>query len=127
MALRIFGCTVVALWFLSAPALAQSNVCAGEGEATLDQRIAACTAIIGAGKASGHELAVAYNTRGGWHYYKGETERAHADYEQAIKLSPRFAHAYNNRCWASAVLGRVKEAVADCGEGSETDQHRQHL
>ena len=112
-----FGCLIAAaLCAVSAPAWSQGEqtACAGEGGVTLDQRIAACTAIIGAGRATGHDLAVAYNNRGGALYYKGETERAWADYDQAIKLSPNFAHAFNNRCWAGAVLGRLKQSVDDC-------------
>jgi tetratricopeptide (TPR) repeat protein len=117
MALRNFGCVIAfALWAASTPAWAQTEqgACAGEGGVTLDQRIAACDAIIGAERAKGHALAVAYNNRGGAHYYKGEIARALADYDQAITLSPNFAHAFNNRCWAGAVLGRLKQSVADC-------------
>lgn len=104
----------ISLW--AAPAAAQRGpgVCAGEGGVTMSLRIKACNAIIKAGRATPHDLAVAYNNRGGAFYYGGQPERAIEDYNQAIKLDPDFAHAYNNRCWAGAVLGQTEQAVDDC-------------
>src|SRR4051812_12255587 len=85
----------------AAPALADSKLdiaCAGSAGATIEQRIAACNTIIKSGRGTPHERAVAYNYRGGALYYSGKPERAMEDYEQAIKLDPHYAHAYNNRC-----------------------------
>ena len=79
-----------------------------------DRRIDACNAIIAAGRVTPIELATALNKRGGALYYKGEPERAIADYSRAIEFVPNYADAFNNRCWANAVLGRNAEAVADC-------------
>jgi len=101
----------------AAPAVADSKLdiaCAGSAGATIDQRIAACSKIIASGRGTAHERAVAYNYRGGAFYYAGKVERAVEDYEQAIKLDPFYAHAYNNRCWSGAVLGRTEQAAADC-------------
>jgi tetratricopeptide (TPR) repeat protein len=101
------------------PALALSRLeiaCAGSAGATIEQRIAACTRIIRRAWRTPHDRAVAFNNRGGAFYYKGEIERAIADYEQAIKLDPFYAHAYNNRCWSGAVLGRTEQAAADCSK-----------
>jgi tetratricopeptide (TPR) repeat protein len=102
----------------STPAFALSKLeiaCAGSAGATIEQRIAACTKLIKSARAP-HDRAVAFNNRGGAFYYKGEVERAMADYEQAIKLDPFYAHAYNNRCWSGAVLGRTEQAAADCSK-----------
>jgi tetratricopeptide (TPR) repeat protein len=90
--------------------------CAGSAGATIEQRIAACTKIIASGRGTAHDRAVAFNNRGGAFYYKGQVERAMADYEQAITLDPFYAHAYNNRCWSGAVLGRTEQAAADCSK-----------
>ena len=101
----------------TAPAAADSKLdiaCAGSAGATIDQRIAACSKIIASGRGTAHERAVAFNYRGGAFYYAGKVERAVEDYEQAIKLDPFYAHAYNNRCWSGAVLGRTEQAAADC-------------
>jgi tetratricopeptide (TPR) repeat protein len=101
----------------AAPALALSRLeiaCAGSAGATIEQRIAACTRIIRRAGRTPHERAVAFNNRGGALYYSGKPERAIEDYDQAIKLDPHFAHAFNNRCWSGAVLGRTEQAAADC-------------
>jgi tetratricopeptide (TPR) repeat protein len=112
----VLGAILIVL--LAAPATAQRDQnerwCAGEGEPTADQKIAGCSAIIAAGKGSPHDLALAYNTRGGQFYYKGEHLRAIADYDEAIKLDPQYFHALNNRCWANAVVGRLEAALKDC-------------
>jgi len=103
----------------AAPALAQSKLdiaCAGSAGATIEQRIAACDKIIKSGRGTPHERAVAFNYRGGALYYSGKPERAMEDYDQAIKLDPYYAHAYNNRCWSGAVLGRTEQAAADCSK-----------
>lgn len=101
------------LW--AAPALAQGKLqeaCAGA--AKIEARIAACNTIIKSGRGTPRERAVAFNNRGGALYYSGKPERAIEDYDQAIKLDPNFAHAFNNRCWSGAVLGRTEQAAADC-------------
>jgi tetratricopeptide (TPR) repeat protein len=103
---------------LALPAGAQGDPnerwCAGEGDPTAEQRIAACSAVIAAGGSDARKIASAYNSRGGQFYYKGEHLRAIADYDQAIRLDPEYAHALNNRCWANAVIGRLAAGLADC-------------
>jgi tetratricopeptide (TPR) repeat protein len=37
-----------------------------------------------------------------------------ADYDAAISFQPDLAIAFNNRCVAQAILGRMAEAVSDC-------------
>jgi tetratricopeptide (TPR) repeat protein len=50
--------------------------------------------------------------------YLGKSQYASAidDYNQAIKLKADFAAAFDNRCWARAVVGILKTALADCNE-----------
>ena len=43
--------------------------------------------------------------RGNAHLAKREYDRAIDDYNQAIKLKADFAAAFDNRCWARAVVG----------------------
>ena len=116
-----FGVTfaaVAALW--SAPVAAQSDQnarwCRGEDNATLEQTIGGCAAVIERRTDTPQQIALAHSLRGGAFYYKGDLPRAIADYDEAIRLDPSFARAFNNRCWARAVVGRVQEAVADCDE-----------
>lgn len=110
----------LAVLLLAAPALAQSDQdarwCRGENGASLEQTISGCTAVIERKSDTPQQIALAYSLRGGAMYYKGDPVRAIGDYDQAIALDPTFARAFNNRCWARAVVGRVQEAVADCDE-----------
>lgn len=119
MTREIFALALAGGLTFAPPALADSKrdiACAGSAGATIEQRIAACSKIIKSGRGTPHERAVAYNYRGGAFYYAGKVERAAEDYEQAIKLDPFYAHAYNNRCWSGAVLGRTEQAAADCSK-----------
>ena len=116
----IRGMVTFAALALAAPALAQSDQnarwCRGEDGAALEQTMTGCTAVIERRTDTPCEIALAYSLRGGAIYYKGDPVRAILDYDEAIKLDPGFARAFNNRCWARAVVGRVQEAVADCDE-----------
>ena len=80
------------------------------------------------------KFAAAHNNRGVAYDHRGEYDRAIADYDQALKLAPSaydraiddynqaiklksdFAAAFDNRCWARAVLGVLKPALADCNQ-----------
>lgn len=55
-----------------------------------------------------------YFNRGNAFLAKAQYDHAIDDYNQAIKLKPNFAPAYDNRCWARAVIGILKQALADC-------------
>ncbi len=115
------GLGAVLFILLAVPAAAQSDQnerwCAGEGGPTAEQTIAGCSAIIAAG-GDARRVASAYNSRGGQFYYKGEHLRAIADYDQAIRLYPDYAHALNNRCWANALVGRLDAGLADCNSAA---------
>jgi tetratricopeptide (TPR) repeat protein len=54
--------------------------------------------------------------RGNVYLAKSQYDRAIDDFNQAIKLRPDFAPAFDNRCWARAVVGILKQALADCNE-----------
>ena len=58
--------------------------------------------------------AETYFNRGNAHLGKSHYDHAIGDYNQAIKLKPDFAAAFDNRCWARAVVGILKPALADC-------------
>ena len=65
-----------------------------------------------------------YNDRGNAYFAKGELDyniadydQALADYDRAIMLDPKYAIAYNNRCWTRVVRGQdLKQALVDCNE-----------
>jgi tetratricopeptide (TPR) repeat protein len=60
--------------------------------------------------------AEAYFNRGNAQLGKSHYDHAIDDYNQAIRLKPDFAAAFDNRCWARAVVGILKPALADCNE-----------
>jgi tetratricopeptide (TPR) repeat protein len=60
--------------------------------------------------------AETYFNRGNAHLGKSCYDHAIDDYNQAIKLKPDFAAAFDNRCWARAVVGILKPALADCNQ-----------
>jgi tetratricopeptide (TPR) repeat protein len=61
-------------------------------------------------------LHEAYFNRGNAHLGRGQYDRAIDDYNAALKLKADFAPAFDNRCWARAVVGILKPALADCNE-----------
>jgi tetratricopeptide (TPR) repeat protein len=54
--------------------------------------------------------------RGNAYLGKGQHDHAIDAYNQALKLKPDFAAAFDNRCWARAVVGILRPALADCNE-----------
>lgn len=60
--------------------------------------------------------AIYHFNRGNAYLGKSQYDHAIDDYNQAIKLKPDLAQAFDNRCWARAVVGILKPALADCNE-----------
>jgi tetratricopeptide (TPR) repeat protein len=58
----------------------------------------------------------AYFNRGNTHLARSQYAAAIDDYNQAVKLRPDLVGAIDNRCWARAVVGVLKQALADCNE-----------
>lgn len=97
-----------------AQTLEQRRACEGEDGATVEQRIAGCTAVIKAAKGDkGDKVAEAYDHRGAAYRLQGDFNLAIQDYNQAIKLNPKFAQAYNNRGVAHDRKGDYDRAIED--------------
>ena len=62
--------------------------------AVSEQTIAACTAVIDARKLDTKAIAVAHHNRGLALQLSGQTDRAIADYDEAIRLQPDYANAH---------------------------------
>src|SRR5690242_10315007 len=80
------------------PASAQDNtaICKDEASAP-DAAIAACSKIIAASKAKTNDLASTYYNRAIAYRQKGDLDNALSDYNDAIKINPKHARAFNNR------------------------------
>ena len=60
--------------------------------------------------------AEAHFNRGNAHLAKSQYAAAIDDYNQAVGLQADFGPAFDNRCWARAVVGILKQALADCNQ-----------
>jgi tetratricopeptide (TPR) repeat protein len=117
MRLVFFPSLLVGILLAGAAARAQTaqerHWCEGEEEATIDQRIDGCSAVIKAGRDKGEKLAEAFANRGLAYRLRGEYDRAIQDYNQAIKLNAKSAAAYNNRGVAYDHKGEYDRAIQD--------------
>jgi nitrite reductase (NADH) large subunit len=44
----------------------------------------------------------------------GDFVQAIRNFDEAIRLDPKHADAFNNRCWAHAIVGDLQAALSDC-------------
>ena len=63
----------------------------------IELAIAQFTSAIQSGDLIGPDLAIAYYERGNAYANLGDLARAIADYDEALRLDPELAGAYNNR------------------------------
>jgi lipoprotein NlpI len=84
--------------------------------------ISACTRAIGSGRWRGPDLAKAFNNRGTAYYAKGDYGRAIADYNEAIRLDPKYSFAYNNLGNAHRANGDYDRAIANYNAAIRLDR-----
>jgi lipoprotein NlpI len=65
--------------------------------------------------------AVAFNNRGMAYQAKAQYDRAIADFDQAIRLDPKFAVAFYNRGLAFGSRAQYDRAIADFDEAIRLD------
>jgi tetratricopeptide (TPR) repeat protein len=88
----------------------------------IDDCIAAWNRTIQAGSVQGHDLAVAYHSRGAGYFRKGQDDQALADFEHAITLDPGYALGYRGRGTVLARRNDLDRAIKDFDQAIQLDQ-----
>ncbi len=78
-----------------------------------DLQISGCTASIQSGRYGDQDLAAVYSNRGEAYDNKGQHDRSIQDFDEAIRLNPKFAIAYDNRGIAYIKDGQNDRAIQD--------------
>jgi tetratricopeptide (TPR) repeat protein len=86
-----------------------------------DTAIAACSRAITSGMLSGTDLVLAFLNRGAEYYQQQDYDHAIADFNDGIKLDPRYALAFYNRGLAYKAKQDYDHALADYGEAIKLD------
>jgi tetratricopeptide (TPR) repeat protein len=112
---KVGFCTFLLLWAALA-AVGQSRreslkKCVATDPDTI---IAGCTELIQAGREKTASLVGAYKRRGSAYIYKGDSDRAVQDYNEAIRLNHNDAYAYGGRATAYGVKGDFDRVIQDC-------------
>ena len=94
----------------------QATYCTSGDPNALDQKIAACTALISSGGESDANLAVEFNSRGNAYDDKNNYARAIPDYNEAIRHNSLFASAFLNRGLSYIYQHDYAQATADFNE-----------
>jgi tetratricopeptide (TPR) repeat protein len=112
---------MAALWFAS-PAHAQVDPAKCRAPmVSSDERIAACTLVIEAAKASKEGLAWAYRFRAREYQKIRDFDHALADYSQVLQLYPQDRYAYICRGDISLHKWNFDQAIADFGQAIAID------
>jgi tetratricopeptide (TPR) repeat protein len=99
-----------------APQVSAGDDAAVCGKAAGEESIAACSRRISSGELAGRDLAVAYRNRAWALESGGNNERAISDYDEALRIDPKYAHALANRATAWRNKGDRDRAIADLDE-----------
>jgi len=111
----------ILLLLSAAPATAQStddaeaclNLGKTDADAGSDRRIEVCTRAIESGTLTQEKLAATLGARGAAYLRKGDLDRAIADDDAALRLSPDDADALLNRAMAHGEKGDYPAAITD--------------
>jgi Tfp pilus assembly protein PilF len=87
----------------------------------LSRRIEGCTRWLEDKEESAANRAVAYNNRGLSYQAKGDNDRALIDYNEAIRIDPKFPAAYFNRGAVYQAKGNNDLASHDYSEGNRVE------
>jgi tetratricopeptide (TPR) repeat protein len=116
----VFGVILFGVWYWLAnlPLTADRDTCL---EKVGEEAISACTRAINSHHWQGHELAVAYTKRGDAYRASHDSGHALADYNEAIRLDPKYTSAYNGRGIVYDDKKDYDRALADYNEAIGLD------
>src|SRR5215470_17566350 len=78
-----------------------------------EQKLVSCTVVIESGGQTPQGLVAAFNSRGNAHLSNRNYDRAIDDYNEAIRLDPKYAIGFYNRGLAHLRKGRLDPAIED--------------
>jgi tetratricopeptide (TPR) repeat protein len=111
---KTIAATLAALAFGAAAALATVD------DPTLDclsddneRRISGCSTLIDTPGLPDDQKSLAYGNRALAYSLLGMFDKALADYDSALTITPDFPLALNNRAWSYYKLGRPRDGIAD--------------
>ena len=121
----VLGSTLLAS-FVSGPLAAQQlspewTSCIDRSKRSPDVRIRACTAVLQSSRESAGSRAIAFYHRGLAYFAKGDSDRAIADYGEAIRLVPSQVEVYSERALAYLSKQDDDRAIADYSEAIRLD------
>jgi tetratricopeptide (TPR) repeat protein len=92
----------------------------------LDAAIKLFTLAIESGDLPHPDLFFAFNNRGNAHAARHDHDRALQDYDEALRLNPKFAGAMRNRGIVYARKGNYDHAIRDFSEAARLDPDDPH-
>jgi tetratricopeptide (TPR) repeat protein len=114
--MRHFGYLIAAAAVMTATAGAAAQELQGCDSPDPERRIAACTALIDAPDTFPALRAEAFFRRGLSYSQFNQYQRAIRDYDAAIRITPEFAAALNNRAYSYLKLGKPAQGLGDADE-----------
>jgi lipoprotein NlpI len=88
------------------------------GNFSPDLMIRGCTTLIQSRKRSKQNLAAPYHNRGYAYHSKGDNDRAIADYNETIRLDPKYLFAYFGRGITNLYAGALPKSLADLNQAT---------
>ena len=82
-------------------------------QGNFDLATQSCTRALESGQLSGADRAITFSNRGNAYLVKKDYTRAIQDYDQAIRVQPKYAEAFNNRGYAYYRNKEYSRAIQD--------------
>src|SRR5690242_10905165 len=112
-------------FLIATPLSAQKSLdeqrCTGQQSTNPAVQISACTALIDSRRYAKPNLSILYSNRGIAYGKAGDIDRAIADFDTAIRITPTHLRAYLNRASAYLAKREFDRAIADLTQALRLD------